>query len=1149
MAISSDKFVHLHLHSEYSLLDGACRINDIMQRVKNLGQTAVAITDHGVMYGVIDFYNTALKNGIKPIIGCEVYVAPRSRKDKVHQLDGKPYHLVLLCKNNKGYQNLIKLVSAGYTEGFYGKPRVDIELLSQYSDGLICLSACLAGEVARNLADGNYENAKKTALTYNNIFGQGNYYIEVQNHNIDTQKMILPHLYKLSEETGIPLVATNDAHYIEKSDAKVQDILLCIQMKKTLNDKDRMEFETDEFYIKSTEEMYELFKNIPSAITNTAEIAEKCNVNFEFGVIKLPRFESGVNVSNREYFINLCYEGLKKRYGENPDEKVKQRIEYEIKVIDKMGYIDYFLIVWDFVNYAKRNDIPVGPGRGSGAGSICAYCIGITDIDPIQYNLLFERFLNPERISMPDFDIDFCIEGRQKVIDYVTERYGTERVSQIITFGTMAAKAAIKDVGRVLDLSYDLCDKVAKLIPKELNITIEKSLNTSKKFKELYDSDIVVHDLVDMAMKVEGMPRHTSTHAAAVVISDKPLNEHLPLQKIDNITVTQYTMSGVESLGLLKMDFLGLRNLTVIHDTEKTIQKSNPDFKISEISINDSEVYKMLAKGKTSGVFQFESAGITSALTRLVPDSIEDLIAVLSLYRPGPMESIPKYISNRHDPSKVSYKHPLLKPILSVTYGCIVYQEQVMEICRNLAGYSYGRSDIVRRAMAKKKHDVMQKERHSFVYGETNPDGSINCKGAVNNGVDEKTANEIFDEMMSFASYAFNKSHAAAYAYVAYQTAYLKHYYFKEYMASLMSSVMLNSDKLNEYISECDLNGVKLMRPDINESFELFTVTDNGIRYGLLAIKNLGRGMINQIIDERSANGNFTSFENFCKRIANIEMINKRAIESLIKSGSMDGLGYNRRQMLENFETVIGFYSNNYGNMLEGQLDLFGTAPEKSSMSIKIPETDEYSASVLLNMEKESTGMYVSGNPLAQYDLYTKLMRFTKIPDIDAKKHDEKINILCIIQSIKIHKTKNGSQMAFITVEDGNNSAEMIVFPSTYSTFNEILTENSVIAVNGRVSKKDDKTNIIAEKIFTEEQFIKDTETKKFGIKLLSSQQNIIKDIISVCQKFQGNNSVVFYFTDLKKYASLKSELKVEINTQLINELKNLINDENIGIF
>ena len=1146
MIISSDKFVHLHLHSEYSLLDGACRINDIIRRVKELGQTAAAVTDHGVMYGVIDFYKAAVQNGIKPIIGCEVYVAPRSRKDKVHIIDSKPYHLILLCKNNTGYQNLIKLVSLSYSEGFYGKPRVDTELLSRYSEGLICLSACLAGEVCRHLSDGDYNSAKKTALAYNSIFGQGNYYIEVQNHDIDEQKRILPLLYRLSEETGIPLAASNDAHYTEKSDSKIQDILLCIQTKKTLSDADRMSFKTDEFYIKSTQEMYELFKNVPSAVFNTAEIAAKCSVDFEFGIIKLPEFKNNCGISNRDYFITLCTEGVKRRYGENPSAEIMKRLEYETKVIEKMGYTDYFLIVWDFVNYARRNDIPVGPGRGSGAGSLCAYCIGITDIDPMKYNLLFERFLNPERVSMPDFDIDFCVEGRQRVIDYVTERYGSERVSQIITFGTMMAKAAVRDIGRVLGIPYDICDSVTKLIPKEPNITLENALSSVKKLKELYNSDSTVHELIDMAMKIEGMPRHTSTHAAAVVIADKPLCEYLPVQKIDSMNVTQFTMSNVESLGLLKMDFLGLRNLTVIHEAEKIIRKSYPDFKIETIPYDDKNIFEMLSQGRTCGVFQFESAGITSVLQRLMPENIEDLIAVLSLYRPGPMESIPKYIKNRHDPSSVTYKHPMLESVLSVTYGCIVYQEQVMEIFRKLAGYSYGRSDIVRRAMAKKKHDVMLKERKSFVYGDKNPDGTVNCIGAVNNGIDEQTANEIFDEMTSFASYAFNKSHAAAYACLSYQTAYLKYHYFKEYMSALMSSVSSNGEKLNEYIAECEKNGIKLMRPDINESLESFTVTENGIRYGLTAIKNLGSGTAAQIINERRRNGYFKSFEDFCRRISETD-INKKAAENLIKSGSMDSMGYNRRQMLENYETVFSFYSENYGNMIEGQLDLFGTVSEKSILSI--PDMEEFPVSELLSMEKESTGMYISANPLENYELYAKLMRFKNLSDIADMQEKNKLKILCIVKSIKYHKTRNGSQMCFLTAEDGKNSAEIVVFSGVYNAFQSAVAENSVISVSGRIDIKNDEKKIIAENILTEKQFLDGIKSCKFGIKLLSSQKDKVYSILQICRNFPGENKLVFYFTDIGKYAVLKSDIRVNVCREFVEKLCDIIPFQNIGLF
>jgi len=786
-------FVHLHLHSEYSLLDGACRIKQLVRYAKELGQEAVAVTDHGCMYSAIEFYNEAVAQGIKPIIGCEVYVAPRTRFDKIHGQDNKPYHLVLLCKNNTGYQNLIKLVSYGYTEGFYNKPRVDIELLAKYHEGLIALSACLAGEIPRKLVNGEYESAKAVALKYRDIFGDGNYYIEIQNHNIPEEMRILPLLYRLSAETGIPLVATNDAHYITKQDHEVQRVLIAIQTNTLLSEPNPLSFPTNEFYMKSEAEMRELFANVPQAVDNTAKIAEMCNVEFEFGKIKLPKFTIENVTDNVDYFRKLCYKGMKKRYGENPSAEITERMEYELDVITRMGYVDYFLIVWDFIRYAREQKIPVGPGRGSGAGSIAAYCIGITSVDPMKYNLLFERFLNPERVSMPDFDIDFCYEGRQRVIDYVVRKYGTDRVAQIITFGTMAAKGAIRDVGRVMGIPYQAVDKVSKLLS---GISLEDELKNNADLMVLYKNDSDVRKMIDTAKKLEGMPRHASTHAAGVVISDAPVSEYVPVQKNGDAIVTQYAKDELESLGLLKMDFLGLRNLTVIRDAENYIKKAVPDFDITKVPLDDKAVYEMISQGYTSGVFQFESAGMRQVLMRLRPESIEDLIAVLSLYRPGPMDSIPRYIECRHNPEKVTYKHPILKDILDVTYGCIVYQEQVMEICRKMAGYSYGRADLVRRAMAKKKADVMLKERSVFV------------EGAMANGVEESVANDIFDEMVSFASYAFNKSHAAAYAYISYQTAYLKCHYYKEYMAALMTASLDNTGKILEYTEECAKHGI-----------------------------------------------------------------------------------------------------------------------------------------------------------------------------------------------------------------------------------------------------------------------------------------------------------------------------------------------------
>ena len=875
----ADEFVNLHVHTEYSLLDGACRIKELISRVKELGQTAVAITDHGNMYGAVEFWNAARAQGIKPIIGCEVYVARRTRHDREPKLDSSPYHLILLCENNEGYRNLVKLVSYASIEGFYNKPRVDVELLKKYHDGLICMSACLAGEVQRLLTDGEYEAARSVALKYRDIFGKDNYYIEIQNHGIKEEVKNLPLLYKLSAETGIPLAATNDCHYINKKDSEMQNVLLCIQTGKTLDDPNGMKFGTDEFYVKSADEMAELFKGHEEAVSNTRLIAERCNVEFEFGNIKLPKFTIDGVDDNKQFFRSLCRKGMFEKYGSEPSATVTERLEYELDIITKMGYTDYYLIVWDFIRYAREHDVPVGPGRGSGAGSLCAYCIGITGIDPIKFNLLFERFLNPERVSMPDFDIDFCIEGRQSVKDYVVEKYGKDYVSEIIAFDTLKARAAVRDVGRVLGVSYQLCDSAAKEI--DPRATLSEALKESEELSGLYHSDRTMRKLIDLAMQLEGMPRHASTHAAGVVISAVPLSDLVPLQRNDDTVVTQYTMGVLESLGLLKMDFLGLRNLTIIRDTVREIHKTEPDFDINSIPVDDKGVFEMMSEGDTCGIFQFESEGMTARVMELRPERLEDLIVVISLYRPGPMKSIPIYIENKKHPENITYKHELLREILSDTYGCMVYQEQVMEICRKLAGYSYGHADIVRRAMAKKKHDVMLKERESFV------------KGAADNGVSEDIANSVFDEMVSFASYAFNKSHAAAYAYLAYQTAYLKYHYRGIYMAALMSSVMGMSSKLSEYIDACRDYGIEILRPDINKSNKGFTFVDGKMYFGLLAIKNAGSGLADKIINEREENGAFFSLQDFCERIGGREL-NKKALENLIKAGAFDGLGYRR---------------------------------------------------------------------------------------------------------------------------------------------------------------------------------------------------------------------------------------------------------------
>ena len=849
MAEKARNFTHLHLHTEYSLLDGACRIEGLMQRVKALGQTAVAITDHGVMYGCVDFYKAAKKAGVKPIIGCEVYVATRTRFDKVNRIDGSN-HLVLLCKNETGYKNLIKMVSAGFTEGFYNKPRVDHELLEEYHEGLICLSACLAGEIPQALLAGDYEKAKNLARYYEDLFGKGNYYIEIQDHGLDEQRTVLPLLVRLSRETGIPLVATNDAHYLEKEDSRMQHILICIQTNKTVNDDDVLEFGTDEFYVKSTDEMYELFSAWPEACENTSRIAEMCSFDFEFGVTKLPYFVAPDGMDNKEYFVKLCRDGLLRRYGADVPEDIRARLDYEISIIDRMGYINYYLIVFDFINYAKSQGIPVGPGRGSGAGSLAAYCVGITNIDPIKYNLLFERFLNPERVSMPDFDIDFCYERRQEVIDYVIRKYGADHVAQIVTFGTMAARAAIRDVGRVLDMPYGTVDGIAKLVPMEPKMTLTKALSIARELKARYDADPQVKELIDMSLKLEGMPRHASTHAAGVVITREAADEYVPLATNDGNPVTQFTMTTIEELGLLKMDFLGLRTLTVIDDAEKMIRKREPGFSMDAVPYDDQRVYAMLNAGETEGVFQMESGGMTQAVMGLQSKSLEDIIAIISLYRPGPMESIPTYIANRHNPGNVKYKTPQLEHILDVTNGCIVYQEQVMQICRELAGFSYGQADLVRRAMSKKKHDVMEKERQHFVHGNTEP--GHECAGCVANGISETVANAIFDDMSSFASYAFNKAHAAAYAVVAYQTAYLKRHYPREFMAALLTSVLDNTGKVIEYTAECQRMGIRVLPPDINASDAGFTVEGKDIRFGLLALKNVGRNLIATVVRERS---------------------------------------------------------------------------------------------------------------------------------------------------------------------------------------------------------------------------------------------------------------------------------------------------------
>ncbi len=1139
-------FVHLHVHTEYSLLDGACRIRQLVQRVKELGQTAVAITDHGCMYGAVEFWQAAKEAGVKPIIGCEVYVAPRSRHDKVHRLDTSPYHLVLLCRNQTGYQNLIKLVSLGYIEGFYSKPRVDMDLLEQYHEGLICLSACLAGEIPRRLMNGDYAGAKETALGYQRIFGADSYYIEVQDHGLREQKAILPQLYRLSRETGIPLAATNDAHYITREDASLQHVLLCIQTNKTVEDPNGMGFETDEFYIKSGEEMAELFRAVPEAISNTAVIAEQCNVEFTFGQLKLPRFRMEGVTDTTAFFRQLCREGLHRRYGEDPSAEIRERMQYELGIIEQMGYVDYFLIVWDFIRYARQIGVPVGPGRGSGAGSICAYCIGITGIDPMRYHLLFERFLNPERVSMPDFDIDFCIEGRQRVIDYVIEKYGSDRVAQIIAFDTMKAKAAVRDTGRAMALPYGLCDRVAKLIPPELNMTIAGALQASKELAELYDTDTRVHRLLDMAQRLEGMPRHATTHAAGVVIASAPVSEFVPLQKNEDAIVTQYPMTTLEQLGLLKMDFLGLRNLTVIRDACQAIHAFQPDFSIDRIPLDDPEVYRMMSKGDTCGVFQFESPGMQRVLTRLEPTCLEDLIAVISLYRPGPMESIPRYIRNRHAPEQITYAHPLLEPILRVTYGCMVYQEQVMEICRSLAGYSYGRADLVRRAMAKKKHAVMEAERQTFVWGSRNPDGSVSCPGAVANGVPEDTANEIFDQMTSFASYAFNKSHAAAYAYLAYQTAYLKCHYFPQYMAALMTSVLSNTSKLMEYISLCEEKGVAVCRPDVNVSDMGFTVGGKEIHFGLLAVKGLGKGVIGQVIRERQENGVYRSFPDFCDRMVRRD-VGKRTVENLIRCGALDGLGHNRREMLMCFEQIMDAQAGSSRALIQGQMDLFGQG-EVIQESVPIPRMEEFPPNQLLRMEKELTGMYLSGHPLGHLQWCRRLLRLPELKELETAKDGDGVSVLCMLQSQKPHVARNGEKMCFLTLEDLSGTGEAVVFPSLFAQRSGMLEPEQVLLIHGRISAKDGQNSILCNEIQPGEQIQQLLAGRQLCIKLRSDENAVQQAVTELCRCNLGQIPVCFYLTDQRRYVSSRRIPGVELTAAFRDALCRIVSESSVGM-
>ena len=1055
-------FAHLHVHTEYSLLDGACRIKDLPKLVKEMGQTACAITDHGVMYGAIDFYRACKAEGIKPIIGCEVYVAPRTRFDKQHEFDSEARHLVLLCENEEGYRNLSYLVSMAHVEGFYIKPRIDLALLREHSKGLIALSACLAGEIPRRLRSGSYEGAKEYALTLAEIFGPDHFYLELQDHGIREQAIVNQGILRLHEETGLPLVVTNDAHYLRKEDAYAHDVLLCIQTGKTVDDENRMRYEPQNFYLRTTEEMAALFPEYPEAVENTGKIAEMCNVEFTFGKYHLPEFKLPEGYDSFSYFKELCDKGYRERYGEG-SEALRRQLTYEQDMIEKMGFTDYFLIVSDFVRYARSVGIPVGPGRGSAAGSMVSYCLHITDIDPIPYSLYFERFLNPERVSMPDIDMDFGDTRRGAVVEYVRRKYGEDHVAQIVTFGTMAARGVIRDVGRALNMSYADCDVIAKLIPNALHITLDEAMKLSRELRERYESEEQVKKLIDTARALEGMPRHASTHAAGVVITKDPVVDYVPLARNDDTIVCQYTMVTLEELGLLKMDFLGLRNLTILDDAVKLIHEKEKSFTLASIPDNDPDTYAMLQAGRTSGVFQLESSGMTGVCTSMKPESIEDLTAIIALYRPGPMDSIPRFIASKHDPKLVTYLHPSLEPILGVTYGCIVYQEQVIEIFRRLAGYSLGQADLVRRAISKKKAKQIEAERQAFIYG----DAQRGIAGCVAGGIPAETAQAIYQDIYDFANYAFNKAHAVSYAVVAYQTAYCKCHYTKEYMAALLSSVLDSSDKVSEYFAECRENGIALLPPDVNHSSDCFTVEPGGIRFGLVAIKNIGRGLIQRMMRERERGGPFTDFEDFCKRMDGADM-NKRAVENLIRAGAFDSTGARRSQLLAVYEKVMDGIANGNRANIEGQIDFFGLGVQTERQnSLTLPDLPEFSAQELMAMEKETTGLYLSGHPM---DGYRELARasgavqISRIMDDFAQEEGptrfsdgQKVRLAGVVTSSKTKTTKKNTLMAYVMLEDGTGSMEMLCFTRVLEQYGSYLKEGQVISVSGTLSVRDEK--------------------------------------------------------------------------------------------
>lgn len=1144
-------FVHLHLHSEYSLLDGACRIKDIPKRAKELGQKAVALTDHGNMFGAVEFYKACKSEGIKPIIGCEVYLAPNSRHEKSRIGTVSYYHLVLLAKNEIGYKNLSYLVSCGYTEGFYMKPRIDLEILRSHSEGLIALSACLAGYIPSAIIAGDIEGAKEHIKTMQSIFGKEDFYLELQSHGINDQEIVNSTILELSKQTGAEMVCTNDVHYLTKGDAYIQNVLMSVQMNVTLNSKSDKMFPTNEFYFKSEDEMRINFGYVESAIQNTAKIADKCNFDFEFGVTKLPKYKLPPEITSKQYLANLAYHGFEKRKSlkqieftdAHPESLYLERIDYELSVIDKMGYNDYFLIVWDFINFAKNQNIPVGPGRGSGAGSLVAYLLEITDVDSIKFDLLFERFLNIERVSMPDIDTDFCYERRDEVIEYVKKKYGSDHVAQIVTFGTMAAKAAIKDVGRVLEVPYNDVDLVSKAIPRRLNITIQEALSESEELKALYHGNLKIRELIDTAMQIEGMPRHASTHAAGVVITDKPLVDYLPLSTNGGAVVTQYDMDTVANLGLLKFDFLALRYLTIISDTEKLIKKKDSSFRIDKIPLDDKQTYKYISSGRTEGVFQLESGGMKQTLMKLQPESIDDIIASIALYRPGPMDSIPAYIERKHDKSKISYKTPLVEPILKSTYGCIVYQEQVMQIFSKVANYSYGRADIVRRAMSKKKIDELLKEREIFI------------EGAISNGVSKDVATELFDEMESFAKYAFNKSHAAAYAVISYRTAYLKCKYPKEYYASLITSVLGNVGKIIEYIEECEKLGIKVLPPDVNHSDVNFSVEENSVRFGLLALKNVGRNFISAIVNERIQNGQFKDFDDFLYRLKGSDM-NKRQLEALIKGGVFDSFGKTRLQLFAVYEDALNAMQRISKSTQNGQLDImqFLSAEEVEETIPKIdyPEPIEFDIKDKLLYEREILGMCFSGHILDSYSKHlnelspSKLTEILNNPDI---KDRTSVNVAGLVVQKTVKKTKNDENMAFVKLADSCGEIELVVFPKAYLKYSEQINTDNVIFVTGQISLSDEQEpKIIVNTIenVMQNQFYKKSpvnSTSKLYLKVQSIDSNVVTEIISLLKEYTGDTEIVFYDLSKKKYIRANN-VKISVNQNIISALKMILGED-----